>query len=241
MWTSASRAPRRAPSSAKTQKAASCVPAPAATCWRRTAGPAEGTISRIVPLGSSRSQLGPGLSPGTICATDLDECTSRQHNCQFFCVNTIGAFTCRCPPGFTQHHQACFDNDECLSQPGLCGTRGHCRNNPGSFSCECYQGFAPDSSGRGCEDVDECDGPHRCQHGCQNELGGYRCSCPQGFTPHSLWSQCVGTASPASASALDPRTAQMRSCLHLKPVTNARSTASPLVTVHGAASTATAR
>lgn len=33
----------------------------------------------------------------------------------------------------------------------------------------------------------------------------------------------------------------MRSCLHLKPVTNARSTASPLVTVHGAASTATAR
>lgn len=42
------------------------------------------------------------------------------------------------------------------------------------------------------EDVDECDGPHRCQHGCQNELGGYRCACPQGFTPHSQWSQCVG-------------------------------------------------
>ncbi|XP_025841448.2 fibrillin-3 isoform X4 [Vulpes vulpes] len=122
---------------------------------------------------------------------DLDECSSRQHNCQFFCVNTIGSFTCHCPPGFTQHRQACLDNDECLAQPGLCGPRGHCHNTPGSFSCECHQGFAPDSSGHGCEDVDECDGPHRCQHGCQNELGGYRCGCPQGFTPHSQWSQCV--------------------------------------------------
>ncbi|ELK08077.1 Fibrillin-3 [Pteropus alecto] len=139
---------------------------------------------------------------------DLDECTSRQHNCQFFCVNTIGAFTCRCPPGFTQHHQACFDNDECLAQPGPCGTRGRCRNNPGSFSCECYQGFAPDSSGRGCEDVDECDGPHRCQHGCQNELGGYRCSCPQGFTPHSLWSQCVDE----NECALSPAACGSASC-----------------------------
>uniref|UniRef100_A0A8D1TIW8 Fibrillin 3 n=1 Tax=Sus scrofa TaxID=9823 RepID=A0A8D1TIW8_PIG len=127
---------------------------------------------------------------GRICR-DLDECSSRQHNCQFFCVNTIGAFTCRCPPGFTQHHQACFDNDECLAQPGPCGPRGRCHNSPGSFNCECYQGFTLDSSGRGCKDVDECDGPHRCQHGCQNELGGYRCGCPQGFTPHSQWSQCV--------------------------------------------------
>uniref|UniRef100_A0A452S9M8 Fibrillin 3 n=1 Tax=Ursus americanus TaxID=9643 RepID=A0A452S9M8_URSAM len=122
---------------------------------------------------------------------DLDECSSRQHNCQFFCANTIGSFTCHCPPGFTRHHQACLDNDECLAQPGPCGPRGRCHNTPGSFRCECHQGFAPDSSGRACEDVDECDGPHRCQHGCQNELGGYRCGCPQGFTPHSQWSQCV--------------------------------------------------
>ena len=47
-------------------------------------------------------------------------------------------------------------------------------------------------SSRRLTDVDECDGPHRCQHGCQNELGGYRCGCPQGFTPHSQWGQCVG-------------------------------------------------
>ncbi|KAM8764499.1 LOW QUALITY PROTEIN: fibrillin-3 [Rhynchonycteris naso] len=126
---------------------------------------------------------------GRTC-TDLDECTSRQHNCQFFCVNTISAFVCCCPPGFTPRHQACFDNDECLV-PGLCGTCGCCHNTPGSFSCECYQGFTvDDSSGHGCEDVDECAGPHCCQHGCQNELGGYCSSCSQGFT-HSQWSPCV--------------------------------------------------
>ncbi|KAM5307226.1 LOW QUALITY PROTEIN: fibrillin-3 [Glossophaga mutica] len=121
---------------------------------------------------------------------DLDECTSRPHNCKF-CVNTIGTFICCCPPGFTQHHQVCFDNDECLAQPGLCGTCGRCHNTPGSFSCDCYQGFTLDSSGRSCEDVDECAGPHRCQHSCQNKPGGYRCSCPQSFTLHSQWSQCV--------------------------------------------------
>lgn len=42
------------------------------------------------------------------CIADLDECQTKQHNCQFLCVNTIGGFTCKCPPGFTQHHTACI-------------------------------------------------------------------------------------------------------------------------------------
>lgn len=42
------------------------------------------------------------------CFLDLDECATKQHNCQFLCVNTIGGFTCKCPPGFTQHHTACI-------------------------------------------------------------------------------------------------------------------------------------
>ncbi|XP_045405469.1 fibrillin-3 [Lemur catta] len=139
---------------------------------------------------------------------DLDECTSRQHNCQFLCVNTIGAFTCRCPPGFTQRHQACFDNDECSAQPGPCGTHGLCQNTLGSFRCECHQGFALDSSGRSCEDVDECDGSHRCRHGCQNKPGGYRCGCPQGFTQHSQWAQCVDE----NECALSPTACGSASC-----------------------------
>uniref|UniRef100_A0A4W3HSE0 Fibrillin-2 n=1 Tax=Callorhinchus milii TaxID=7868 RepID=A0A4W3HSE0_CALMI len=122
---------------------------------------------------------------------DLDECSTKQHNCQFLCVNTIGGFTCKCPPGFTQHHTACIDNNECASQASLCGTRGMCQNTPGSFSCECQRGFSLDGTGLNCEDMDECEGSHRCQHGCQNMLGGYRCSCPQGYMQHYQWNQCV--------------------------------------------------
>ncbi|XP_035165832.1 fibrillin-2 [Oxyura jamaicensis] len=122
---------------------------------------------------------------------DLDECQTKQHNCQFLCVNTLGGFTCKCPSGFTQHHTACIDNNECGSQPLLCGSKGICQNTPGSFTCECQRGFSLDSTGLNCEDVDECDGNHRCQHGCQNILGGYRCGCPQGYIQHYQWNQCV--------------------------------------------------
>nr|XP_033775586.1 fibrillin-1 isoform X2 [Geotrypetes seraphini] len=122
---------------------------------------------------------------------DLDECSTKQHNCQFICVNTIGSFTCKCPPGFTQHHTACIDNNECSSEASLCGARGVCQNTPGSFNCECQRGFALDQTGANCEDVDECDGSHRCQHGCQNIIGGYRCGCPQGYLQHYQWNQCV--------------------------------------------------
>uniref|UniRef100_A0A672VBL7 Fibrillin-1 n=1 Tax=Strigops habroptila TaxID=2489341 RepID=A0A672VBL7_STRHB len=121
----------------------------------------------------------------------LDECATKQHNCQFLCVNTIGGFTCKCPPGFTQHHTACIDNNECATEINLCGAKGICQNTPGSFVCECQRGFSLDQTGLSCEDVDECDGNHRCQHGCQNIIGGYRCSCPQGYLQHYQWNQCV--------------------------------------------------
>uniref|UniRef100_A0A8C3G947 Fibrillin-1 n=1 Tax=Cyclopterus lumpus TaxID=8103 RepID=A0A8C3G947_CYCLU len=122
---------------------------------------------------------------------DLDECSTKQHNCQFLCVNTIGGFTCKCPSGFTQHHSACIDNNECATDPNLCGSKGACQNTPGSFNCDCQRGFSLDSDGQACEDTDECDGNHRCQHGCQNLVGGYRCSCPQGYLQHYQWNQCV--------------------------------------------------
>ncbi|XP_048825237.1 fibrillin-1-like isoform X1 [Brienomyrus brachyistius] len=122
---------------------------------------------------------------------DLDECSTKQHNCQFLCVNTIGGFTCKCPPGFSQHHTACIDKNECAMDPGLCGSDGVCQNSPGSFSCECQRGYILDQSGQKCEDVNECEENHRCQHGCQNLVGGYRCSCPQGYLQHYQWNQCI--------------------------------------------------
>ncbi|XP_048832997.1 fibrillin-2b isoform X7 [Brienomyrus brachyistius] len=131
------------------------------------------------------------MQPDGKTCKDLDECSTKQHNCQFLCVNTIGGFTCKCPSGFTQHQTTCIDNNECNSQPSLCGTRGSCLNSPGSFNCECLKGYSLDSSGLDCQDVDECNGNHRCQHGCQNMLGGFRCGCPQGYVQHYQWNQCV--------------------------------------------------
>uniref|UniRef100_A0A8C4T425 Fibrillin 2b n=1 Tax=Erpetoichthys calabaricus TaxID=27687 RepID=A0A8C4T425_ERPCA len=131
------------------------------------------------------------LQPDGKTCKDLDECSTKQHNCQFLCVNTIGGFTCKCPPGFTQHQSACIDNNECSSQSNVCGSKGMCQNTPGSFSCDCQKGFSLDGTGQNCEDVDECVGNHRCQHGCQNMLGGYRCGCPQGYVQHYQWNQCV--------------------------------------------------
>ncbi|TSK53727.1 Fibrillin-2 [Bagarius yarrelli] len=131
------------------------------------------------------------LQPDGKTCKDLDECSTKQHNCQFLCVNTIGGFTCKCPSGFTQHQTACIDNNECTNQPTLCGSRASCLNSPGSFSCECQKGFSLDTTGLECEDVDECTGNHRCQHGCQNMLGGFRCGCPQGYVQHYQWNQCV--------------------------------------------------
>ncbi|KAM4052790.1 fibrillin-2 isoform 1-T1 [Anomaloglossus baeobatrachus] len=144
----------------------------------------EGSYQCSCPRGYSMQE------DGKTCK-DLDECQTKQHNCQFLCVNNIGSFSCKCPPGFTQHHTACIDNNECGSQSTLCGSKGVCQNTPGSFTCECQRGFTLDSTGLNCDDVDECDGSHRCQHGCQNIAGGYRCSCPQGFVQHYQWNQCV--------------------------------------------------
>lgn len=35
-------------------------------------------------------------------STDVDECSTKQHNCQYLCINTVGSFKCECPHGFVQ-------------------------------------------------------------------------------------------------------------------------------------------
>lgn len=49
-------------------------------------------------------------------SSDVDECSTKQHNCQFHCVNTIGGFTCKCPTGFTQHQTACIGKLDARAQ-----------------------------------------------------------------------------------------------------------------------------
>ena len=69
-------------------------------------------LDKNTPGGFMRKEAKPDNSApifiGFSFIADLDECQTKQHNCQFLCVNTLGGFTCKCPPGFTQHHTACI-------------------------------------------------------------------------------------------------------------------------------------
>ncbi|KAG9350651.1 hypothetical protein JZ751_024540 [Albula glossodonta] len=142
--------------------------------------------------------LGPGY---TTDGRDMDECSQSPKPCNFLCKNTEGSYLCSCPRGYILQPdgKTCKDLDECSTKqhncqflcPNMCGSRASCLNTPGSFNCECQKGFSLDSTGLECEDVDECGGNHRCQHGCQNMLGGFRCGCPQGYVQHYQWNQCV--------------------------------------------------
>ena len=72
------------------------------------------------------------------------------------CINTDGSYRCECPSGFKLDHNGkkCVDDNECLSNPRICGN-GTCSNIIGGFECSCTEGYAPGPHGN-CEDVDEC-------------------------------------------------------------------------------------
>jgi hypothetical protein len=79
---------------------------------------------------------------GETCA-DIDECRLGTHHCGAgSCKNTIGAYECLCPDGFTgTHTPVCTDIDECATDHGSCGLKD-CTNTPGSFVCgDCVSGF----------------------------------------------------------------------------------------------------
>ncbi len=79
-----------------------------------------------------------------------------------------------------QQH-ACVDEDECASNPSICGHNGTCSNVEGGFECACGRGFAPGPRGT-CEDVDECrERSHLCAFRCHNTPGSFRCVCPRGY------------------------------------------------------------
>ena len=81
------------------------------------------------------------------------------------CVNTIGAYTCRCASGFAASGEgassACTDIDECaaaFANTVTCARFAACGNTPGSFACTCPAGYYGDGLlwGTGCtEDADD--------------------------------------------------------------------------------------
>lgn len=110
----------------------------------------------------------------------MDECSTKRHNCQYVCQNTVGSFKCQCPHGFVQEvylfavlsfktkyvrfmkaakmiltppfmkGTQCVDKNECADTPGICGARGMCRNEPGGYRCECPRGFRQGAGSDAC-------------------------------------------------------------------------------------------
>ncbi|XP_069119594.1 uncharacterized protein [Argopecten irradians] len=115
---------------------------------------------------------------GPECTDDVNECLI-EDRCPLQneeCINTRGAYECRCRSGFSNVTGTCQDINEC-NTTNACTQ--DCTNTKGSYSCSCYSGFRGTET---CADIDECalhqDG---CDQFCFNSVGSYRCACREGF------------------------------------------------------------
>ncbi|ELW47439.1 Matrilin-2 [Tupaia chinensis] len=109
-------------------------------------------------------------------------CSTLEHNCAHFCINTPGSYICRCKQGYILNS----DQKTCRIQD-LCATEDHaceqlCVNVPGSFVCQCYSGYLLAEDGKSCVAVDYCAlENHGCEHECVNADSSYFCRCRGGF------------------------------------------------------------
>ncbi|XP_072488817.1 hemicentin-2 isoform X3 [Notamacropus eugenii] len=114
-----------------------------------------------------------------------------------------------CPPGFTRRNGACTDLDECQVRT-LC--QHACRNTEGSYQCLCPAGYRLLSSGKNCQDINECVeegikcGPSQM---CFNTRGSYQCvdtPCPtmyrRGSSPGMCFRRCALDCSSGSPFTL---------------------------------------
>uniref|UniRef100_A0A8D0EZ13 Matrilin 2 n=1 Tax=Strix occidentalis caurina TaxID=311401 RepID=A0A8D0EZ13_STROC len=109
-------------------------------------------------------------------------CSTVEHRCDHFCINTPGSYVCRCKQGYILN----ADQKTCSTQD-LCAVEKHdceqiCVNTPGSYVCQCYEGYELDANGKNCVVVDYCALDNQgCQHECVNTEDSYYCRCHPGF------------------------------------------------------------
>ncbi|KAM8844057.1 adhesion G protein-coupled receptor E1-like [Spinachia spinachia] len=108
----------------------------------------------------------------------------------------MGSYSCVCLDGFSAKNpnsapgksNQCQDDDECGTNPLICGPNANCSNSIGSYLCTCLSGFQPNVTGvmsslsNPCTDVDECL-ENACGDGgtCTNNVGSFVCVCHPGY------------------------------------------------------------
>uniref|UniRef100_H2XLM3 Nidogen-1 n=1 Tax=Ciona intestinalis TaxID=7719 RepID=H2XLM3_CIOIN len=122
---------------------------------------------------------------GYVC-DDFDECVSRPCAYGALCSNSIGSYSCECPPGQALNEDA----TECISvettrdpceTPGLC-LGGRCMSLGDTYRCICPDGYYFGQDG--CRDLDECrENRHNCAVNaeCMNNDGSFACICNPGY------------------------------------------------------------
>ncbi|NXM30369.1 MATN2 protein, partial [Oxyruncus cristatus] len=109
-------------------------------------------------------------------------CSTVEHRCDHFCINTPGSYLCRCKQGYLLNadQKTCSTQDLCAVEKHAC--EQICVNTPGSYVCQCYEGYELDANGKNCVVVDYCAVDNRgCQHECVNTEDSYYCKCHPGF------------------------------------------------------------
>ncbi|XP_050957679.1 adhesion G protein-coupled receptor E2 [Labeo rohita] len=94
-----------------------------------------------------------------------------------------------CGYGYIRRKGKCVDDNECESNPSICGENANCFNTDGSYYCQCDGGFTPthnftQADSIECKDINECvDGSTDCGSNakCTNHVGGYFCTCETGY------------------------------------------------------------
>jgi len=100
------------------------------------------------------------------------------------CVETGGAPTCVCNPGYEGDGYHCTDVNECAIGTHVCDTNATCTNTPGSYICTCNEGYEGD--GYTCVPIDHCArGTDLCDVHATCTFTGpgtYTCTCNPGYT-----------------------------------------------------------
>lgn len=112
------------------------------------------------------------------------------------CENTVGAYGCYCPSGYTAPAAGgtCVDVNEC--DLGTCGGgMATCVNSVGSYACTCNAGYTVvPGGGAPCVDVDECAAGTPCGAGlgtCENRAGIHACTCIAGYEAPAVGGTCA--------------------------------------------------